>query len=456
MNSIKFIVPFLILLLCSVEFAYPQCITNSTVLKNGRIIDGTGTEPKEGWNIIVCDGKISDIGQDLPIPNNAKIIDLSGLTILPGLVDMHGHLYVNQGNSIVNQRAYLNLYLAGGVTTIYSPGEYDAEGTLELQKKINLLQIHGPDILTAGPYFDHAPSQIPWIKGVNSIVELESQFNLWKDKIDGVKVYTSITESELRRLTDLADQYDLPVTGHLGSITASKAIDIGIDGLEHGIIGMPELFDSDFNPNSIACQDSGIDMTDPLIESLIQKIIKNRVYITPTIVTLTVMSKDFKPVTEWQQYVGEDILESLLELESIVHANKDYQNCISNVLPKQYLLIKELNDRGGLIVAGTDPVVPMLIPGFGLHREMELLVEAGLSPIDAIQAATINAAEALKKQNEFGSIEIGKKANFVVVQGDPSQNINDISNTIMVIKDGIQYDPTILRESSLGKIGSEK
>jgi len=189
---------------------------------------------------------------------------------------------------------------------------------------------------------------------------------------------------------------------------------------------------------------------------LIQKIIKNRVYITPTIVTLTVMSKDFKPVTEWQQYVGEDILESLLELESIVHANKDYQNCISNVLPKQYLLIKELNDRGGLIVAGTDPVVPMLIPGFGLHREMELLVEAGLSPIDAIQAATINAAEALKKQNEFGSIEIGKKANFVVVQGDPSQNINDISNTIMVIKDGIQYDPTILRESSLGKIGSEK
>lgn len=98
----------------------------------------------------------------------------------------------------------------------------------------------------------------------------------------------------------------------------------------------------------------------------------------------------------------------------------------------------------------------MLIPGFGLHREMELLVEAGLSPMDAIQAATINAAEALNKQDKFGSIEIGKKANFVVVQGDPSQNISDISNTIMVIKDGIQYDPTILRESSLGRIGSEK
>lgn len=98
----------------------------------------------------------------------------------------------------------------------------------------------------------------------------------------------------------------------------------------------------------------------------------------------------------------------------------------------------------------------MLTPGYALHREMELLVEAGLSPMDAIQAATLNATEALRKQNDFGSIEIGKQANFVVVQGDPLQNISDIGNTIMVIKDGIRYNPTILRESSLRKIGSEK
>lgn len=455
LTTLKSLFSFLIILLCTVEFVYPQCNTNSAILKNGLIIDGTGTEPKERWDIIVCDGKISDIGQDLSIPNNAKLIDLSGLTILPGLVDMHGHLYVNQGYSIVNQRAYLNLFLAGGVTTIYSPGEYDAQGTLELKKKIKNLQIHGPDILTAGPYFDHSPSQIPWIKGVNSLDELESQFNLWKDSIDGIKVYTSITEAELRRLIFLADQFDLPVTGHLSSITASKAIDIGIDGLEHGIIGMPEFFAGDFNPESIACQESMFDFTDPIIESLIQKIVENRVYITPTIVTLKVMANDFEPVTEWQQYVDDDILKPILELESIVRANTDIQNCISNALSKQNLLLKEINDRGGLIVTGTDPVVPMLTPGFGLHREMKLLVEAGLSPMDAIQAATLNAAEALRKQNEFGSIEIGKKANFVVVQGDPSKNISDIGNTIMVIKDGIQYAPAILRESSLGVIGSE-
>lgn len=456
MTTLKFIASFQILFLCSVEFVYPQCITKSTVLKNGRLIDGTGTAPKERWDIIVCDGKISDIGQDLSIPDNAKIIDLAELTILPGLVDMHAHLYVNVGTSIINQEAYLNLFLAGGVTTIYSPGEYNVEGTLELQKQINLDKLSGPDILTAGPYFDHAPSQVPWINGSSTIEELEFQFNLWKDKINGIKVYTSITETELRKIVDLADQYDLPVTGHLESIAASKAIDIGIDGLEHGIIGMPELFDSNFNRKSIACQDSDFDLNDPLIESLIQKIIRNRVYITPTIVAFKMIANNFEPVTDWQQYVSDDILESILELESIFHGITDIQNCISNALPKQNLLIKEINDRGGLIVTGSDPVVPILTPGFALHREMELLVEAGLSPMDAIQAATINAAEALRKENEFGSIEVGKRANFVVVQGNPSQNISDIGNTVIVIKNGIQYDPGILRESSLGKIGRDR
>jgi imidazolonepropionase-like amidohydrolase len=419
------------------------------------MIDGTGTEPKEDWDVIVCDGKISDIGQNLSIPDEAKVIDLSGLTILPGLIDMHGHLYVNQGNSIVNQRAYLNLFLAGGVTTIYSPGEFDAEGTIELQKQISLLKTNGPDILTAGPYFDHAPSQIPWIKGVNSIEELEFQFNLWKDKIDGIKVYTRITETELGRLTKLADKYDLPVTGHLGSITASKAIDLGIDGIEHGIIGMPEFFEENFDLSSIACQDADLDLENPETESLIQKVIENQVYITPTIVTLTMLSSSYEPVTEWQKYVSEDILASLSGLNKMVQDNQQIQNCLPNAVAKQNVMVYEIHRRGGLIVTGTDPVVPMLTPGFALHREMELLVEAGLSPMDAIQAATLNAALSLRKEDEFGSIEIGKKANFVVVNGDPSKNISDIGNTIMVIKDGVQHDPAILRKSSLGKIGSE-
>lgn len=457
MTTLKFIVLPIIVLLCCNDFAHSQCNSKSTILENGRIIDGTGAEPKEGWDIIICDDKILDIGQNLSIPNNANRIDISGLTILPGLIDMHGHLYVNLGSPkrSGNQQAYLNLYLAGGVTTIYSPGEYDAEGTLNLQEKVNSQQLKGPEILTAGPYFDHAPSQIPWINGVRSIKELESQFNLWKDKIDGIKVYTSITEEELKKVIELAHQHNLAVTGHLGSVTATKAIDMGINGLEHGIIGMPEFFDDGFNPESIACQDSSFDLTDPEIESLIQKIIVNRVYITPTIVTLKAMAADFEPVTEWKQYISQDAQESVLKLERMLTSNKSMQNCISNALPKQNRLLKEIKDRGGHIVTGTDPVIPMITPGYGLHREMELLVEAGLTPMEAIQAATLNAAKALRKDAQFGSLEVGKQANMVVVQGDPSQNISDIGNTVMIFKHGTQYDPDKLRESVIGKIGKE-
>lgn len=458
MTTTKFIVYLIILLFCCTEFAYPQCNTKSTILENGRIIDGTGTDPKEGWDIKICDAQIIDTGPELSIPDNANRIDVTGLTILPGLIDMHGHIYANLGPSkgISNQLAYLKLYLAGGVTTIYSPGEYDTEGTLRLQNKINLRQLTGPDILTAGPYFDHAPSQVPWINGIESVAQLESQFNLWKGKINGVKVYTNITETELGRVIKLADEQNLPVTGHLGSLAAAKAIDLGIDGLEHGIFGMPEFFEYGFNQKSIACKDTAFDPTDPTVEALIQKIVENRVYLSPTIVTFKAILADFEPVTpQWQQYISEDVLGSVLKLEEMLTANQGRQKCIAHALAKQNSLLKEINDRGGIIVTGTDPVVPMITPGYGLHREMKLLVEAGLRPMEAIQAATLNAAKALRKDAEFGSIEVGKLANMVVVEGDPSQNIDDIGSTVMIFKHGKQYDPDTLRESVSGKIGKE-
>lgn len=426
-----------------------------TLLMNGNIIDGTGAELKERWDVLISDERIVKIGPNLTIPEHTTVVDISGLSLLPGLIDVHGHIYMGSTDRISNQKSYLKLYLAGGVTTIYSPGEYDAEGTLRLQSRIKNRQEAGPDILTTGPYFDHSPSQVPWINGIESLEELESQFSEWKEKIDGIKVYTSITSKELSRLIELADSQNLPVTGHLGSITAVEAIDLGIDGLEHGIFGMPEFFDSGFTPNSIACQSGNFDLTDPEIKRFIEKIIENRVYLTPTIVTFKAMLTDFEPVTaQWQKYLSKDVLSSVSKLEQMLKNNQGMQDCIKNGLDNQNKMLKEIYDKGGLIVTGTDPVGPMIIPGFALHREMDLLVKAGLPPMAAIQAATLNAARALRKEAEFGSIEAGKLANLIVVEGDPSRNIGDIGNTVMVFKHGKQFNPKELRESVLGKIGA--
>lgn len=336
-TATQFWVSFILLFLCSTEVAYSQC-KKSTVLINARIIDGTGAEPREGWDVLICDDKIVGLESKISIPKNTNIIDATSMSILPGLIDMHGHIYANLGptKGISNQRSHLKLYLAGGVTTIYSPGEYDAEGTLRLQEKIKNGQDTGPDILTAGPYFDHDPSQIPWIQGARSIEEIESQFNLWKDKIDGIKVYRSITEAELKKVIELADKQNLPVTGHLGSLTAAKAIDLGIDGLEHGILGMPEFFGHGFNQKSIACQDIPFDTTDPMVTGLVQKIVDNQVYITPTIVTLKAMLPDFKPVTlDWKKYLSNDVLESYSRFEQFIKFNQDIQNCIPNVIDRK-------------------------------------------------------------------------------------------------------------------------
>ncbi|MEX2364714.1 MAG: hypothetical protein WD597_13870, partial [Balneolaceae bacterium] len=182
-----------------------------------------------------------------------------------------------------------------------------------------------------------------------SVDDLQSQFNLWKDKIDGIKVYTNITGSELGRLVEFADGQNLPVTGHLASLTAAEAIDLGIDGLEHGIFGMPELFENGFSPTSTACRDTTFDLSDPSVEALIQKIIENKVYLSPTIVIFEAMLPDSEPVApQWKQYISEDVLESVLKLEEMLISNPDMQNCISNGLEKQSKLLIILKKQSQL------------------------------------------------------------------------------------------------------------
>lgn len=446
---------FIVIFFSINDGTFAQCNKADLVLENGLVIDGTGAPPKSGLDILIKDGEITEIGKNLNYSDCVERIDLSNLTVLPGLIDMHAHLYVNEGSSIKNQTAYLNLYLSGGVTTIYSPGEYDPEGTLNLKSKINNGILEGPDILTAGPYFDDISSRIPWISGLKSIKDIELKYHQWKHKIDGIKVYTSIKKEQLRKLIELAKKDKLLVTGHLNSVTASDAIDIGINGLEHGFLGMPEFFDKGFTSESNICQDSIFDLENPKIKSLISKIIENKVFLTPTIVSYKMLLDNFEPVTEWEKYVTEDLISTLVEYKYSDQITPDTKNCISNAINNQNRMLIELKNRGGLIVTGTDPVIPIITPGFGIHREMALFVEAGFTPMESIQSATINAAKALRKDTLFGTLEEGKQANLIVVKGNPAENIKDIGNTVYVIKHGKVYNPEALQKNSMKQIGND-
>jgi len=197
---------------------FAQSRVRVTALINGTIIDRNGGPPLKQLTILIRNNRIADVGSNVEVPKGANVIDLDGKTVIPGLIDMHGHLYARTSTEpgiMSNQfDSYPQLYLAGGVTTIRSPGDFDPKGTITVRKRILNNEVIGPRIFTAGPYFDNAPSQISWIKGVKTTKEALNLLNKWKSRIDLVKIYTSITKPELRALPDEPDNEKITVSGH--------------------------------------------------------------------------------------------------------------------------------------------------------------------------------------------------------------------------------------------------
>lgn len=430
----------------------PSDTNGYLALVGGSVIDGTGADPYVGWTVLIHDSVIAAVGADVEIPRGAEVQDVSGKTVLPGLIDMHGHMYAMGGNQF---DAYPSLFLAGGVTTVFSPGDLDPEGMTALRDQVSRREVVGPRILTAGPYFDTYPSMVSWIGGVRSLEEAAAQFTEWKGRIDAAKVYAGATEELISFVVEQAHAAGLKVTGHLGGPTTSlRAIELGIDGLEHGIFAVAEVTDvpQDGPLNDQYCSLAELDMSSTEVESLIDAIVEEGVWVTPTIVTMAGIHPDFVPPTP-------DALNYLSEhLRTVMEGMPDYldeagADCLTRAIGRQLDFVAQVHERKGLVVTGTDPVSPLLTPGYGLHIEMAYLVEAGFTPLEAITAATRNGAIALSLDNEIGTIRRGHRADLVVVQGDPSTDIAAVGNTVIVFKDGQRFDPQILRDAVKGKIG---
>jgi imidazolonepropionase-like amidohydrolase len=421
-------------------------------LVGGTVIDGTGAAPHQGWTVLIRDSLIAAVGPELEVPSGAEIRDISDYTVVPGLIDMHGHMYALRENQFT---AYPSLYLAGGVTTVFSPGDFDPEGMTALRDQVARGEVAGPRILTAGPYFDTYPSAVPWIGGVRSLEEARALVTEWKDRIDAVKVYSSATEELITFLVEQAHAAGLKVTGHLGGPTTTlRAIELGIDGLEHGIFAVAEIGDvPQYGPiNERYCSLAEVNLDSPAVDSLIDAIVEEGVWVTPTIVALAAIHPDFQPPTpDAVVYLSEDFRSRMEAMPA--YLNDVGAECLDRALEVQLEFVRRVHERNGLVVTGTDPVSPLLTPGYALHAEMKYLVEAGLTPLEAISAATRNGAVALGLLNEIGIIQPGHRADLAVVRGDPATDIAAIGNTVVVFKDGIRYDPQALRDGVKGKIG---
>ncbi|HEY0477266.1 MAG TPA: amidohydrolase family protein [Kofleriaceae bacterium] len=449
--------------------SYIRVSTPRVVLAHVRVIDGAGHAPVEDRNVIVENGKITAIaaGADVAPSDGTTVLDLHGASVMPGLVGMHDHLfyiarpnYDEHWNSepplVVPEMMFSSprLYLAAGVTTARTTGSVEPYADLNIKQEIDAGKLIGPHLDVTGPYLEGAGSPFIQMHHLKDAAEARQIVNYWADLgATSFKAYMNITRAELKAAIDAAHKRGIKITGHLCSVTYDEAADLGIDDLEHGFWVNTQL-DPDKQPD--VCPKTTGSATlmkmapgSPEATALIAKLVKRHVAITSTL-----------PVFEAGVPGRPPLRQALLDVmtpqarQAYLYARNRPASLPprtpdpAELLQRDMALERAFVAAGGLLIAGPDPTGNGgVVPGFGDQREIELLVEAGFSPVEAIQIATLNGATYLGRQDHIGSIAAGKNADLVVVRGNPAERIADIENVEVVFKDGVGYDPAKLLES---------
>jgi len=447
------------------------------VLKNVRVIDGTGAPAIEKTDVVIHNGKIDSIGTGETILPAEIVLDLSGHTVFPGLVGMHDHLYniarpnLNAAGSsepplMVPQLAFssTHLYLGAGVTTLRTTGSVEPYTDLNMRDAIDKGEIPGPHLDVTGPYLEGSKSVFIQMHKLRDAEDARATVDFWaKQGVTSFKAYMYITRAELKAAIDEAHRHGLKITGHLCAVTYPEAAELGIDNLEHGFFVNTQLDPGkqpDVCPNTVGSPTlAKMTAGGPEAKALIDLLVSHHVAVTSTLPV-------FEPDDPTQLHLQPRVLEAMavptreaylytrnLELMRAA-ANPEMAAQRAAIFKNGMALEREFVAAGGLLMAGPDPTGDGgTLPGFGDQREVELLVEAGFTPLEAIKIATLNGATYEGLASSIGSIAPGKNADLVVVNGDPSRKISDIENTEIVFKDGVGYDSQKLLESAKGRYG---
>ncbi|MGH9476320.1 MAG: amidohydrolase family protein [Terriglobales bacterium] len=441
-------------------------------LEHVRVIDGTGAPAAEDQTLVIANGRIAALGARVDVPAGAKVLDLAGDTVFPGMVGMHDHLfypdptgvgplpgspalYHDQGFS------FPRLYLAAGVTTIRTTGAVMPYTDINLAQMVAAGQLLGPDIIVTGPYLNGPGGFTPNMHGLTGPDDATRTVKYWQSEgVTTYKAYMQITHAELAAA--IRQVHSVPgdtITGHLCSIGFREAAALGIDDLEHGM-----EIDTEFDPGKKpdVCPPgaltqktlAAIDVEGPQVQATIHALIADHVALTSTLPVFEASVAGRPPLR---------LLPRLLEVlspASRVHYltyrvfADEHPGASAVIFKKEMQFEHDFYKDGGLLMAGLDPTGNGgVVAGFGDQREVELLVEEGLTPVEAIQVATENGAKFLHLDARIGTLAVGKQADMVVVKGNPVANINEIENVQMVFQHGIGYDSAALLRSVQGQVG---
>jgi imidazolonepropionase-like amidohydrolase len=444
-------------------------------LTHVRVIDGLGSAPLDDRTVLVEAGKIRAIQPaDAPIPAGAKVLDLTGRTVMPGLVGMHDHMYYiarpdldAAGHSepplVVPQMTFTSprLYLAAGVTTLRTTGSVEPYADLNVKSMIDAGTLPGPHMDVTGPYLEGAVSPFIEMHRLKDAADATKTVAFWADQgVTSFKAYMDITRAELKAAIEEAHRRGLKLTGHLCSVTYPEAVALGIDNLEHGFYVNTQL-DPGKTPDVCPRTSGGptlLAMTPdtPEGKALIKLLIDHHVALTSTLPVFEQSVPGHAPLQPraMASMASESRDAYLYARNAVNFAPRESRKNAVEQFQHEMALEHAFVQAGGFMMGGPDPTGNGgVLPGFGDQREVELLVEAGFTPVEAIRICTINGAIYLGLKNRIGSVETGKDADLVVVKGDPSKTIADIENVEIVFKDGVGFDPTKLLDSVKGRYG---
>jgi imidazolonepropionase-like amidohydrolase len=445
---------------------HSQTNDSMLVIRGGTLIDVKSGSEIPNSLIVVHGERIAEVLKEGKPdgPPGAKIIDAKGKWIIPGLIDSHAH-------AESAEEVPFGLYLANGVTAIRNPGGNTTVLRLTRDKLLRG-ELAGPRLFFSGQILDGMPPVQTWFLLVDTPERARSAVNFLADQgVDFVKTYNNVKEPELKVIIQTAKERGLPVAGHVPrTLTMTRAIELGMTHLEHIRITGKEMLSAEeaatIDPLPVGKREPMLwqrfNLESEKMRALVQLLAKSRVFLDPTLVVdeyFEASTREALAADPNNQYFPQSDIPEYLKYwnTGLFETPADLVSAANESFEKKKRFVGMCSAVGVRIIAGTDgPGIAMLTPGFGLHRELELLAASGLSPLQALRAATSTAAEALGKEDQLGTVEPGKFADLVIVDADPLASVQNLKQIHLVMQGGKTYDPKMLLDEVRARANNKK
>ncbi len=415
--------------------------TGTFAFTGATLIDGTGAAPIANATVVTRDGKIVAAGPSgkVQIPPDAQRIDVAGKYIIPGLWDMHAHY---------EQVEWGPIYLAAGVTTVRDVGnEFDFIAAV--RDAVNSGAALGPHMLLAGIVDGDGPQAIG-IDRVNSPADAQMWVQRYHDAgFQQIKIYSSMKSDNVRAVCSDAHKLGMTVTGHIpNGMTAYDGVNDGMDQINHIHYVLDMLIPPNIAPLKLKWPErlkmmASLDVNSKAGKRAIAFLKEHNTVIDPTMALMEFQNRSADvPADKMEpgiEHVAHELREQLVNGGMPPEFAADAQK----LTREELAIIGALHRAGVRIVAGTDQTVP----GYSLYRELELYVQAGFTPMEALQAATIIPARAMKVDRDSGSIEVDKRADLDILDANPLENIRNIRSVRWVVANGVLYESAPLWQS---------